>query len=134
MRIDAVPAAEFPDLYPRLKWHFDDFEARGGGECPAVDLVSDVLSGARQCWVAQDGDIWACALTKALIGRIGVVELTHCNGRERERWQEQLMAEIERWARHIGANRLRVICRPGHTRFLKEIKFRETHRVLERDL
>ena len=73
----------------------------------------------------------ACALTE--VCRKAVV-LAFCAGRDREEWRDEMVDEIKRWAKSRGLTRFRIICRPGWTREMKALGFKETHRVLEREI
>lgn len=133
MNILGVPPKDFPDMYPALEWHFQSFADRARGEATARRLVDEVMSGERQCWIAWDGKVRACALTKVLDSAIRTVEMTHCAGEGREDWQRQMIETLTSWAREIGSARFRTINRPGWARFLKTMGLQETHRVMEVD-
>lgn len=81
-------------------------------------------------WLALKGkEIKACALTE--VGD-GYVILDFCSGVDRHEWRDAMVDEIRRWGEFIGCKRMKVICRPGWAREIKG--FKETHRVLERDI
>jgi len=134
VEIIGIQAKDFPDVAGLLSWHFDSFEERSHGEANADELMSEIMNETRQCWIAWDEKVKACGLTQVLNHGIKVVEFTHCAGETREGWNELMINEIQRWSKHIGADRLRVINRPGHTKMLKGMGFKETHRVLEQDI
>lgn len=134
MNILGVQADEFWPVFPLVEWHFRSFEERSRGEVTAEDLAEEVMAMRKQCWIAWDGKVRACALTHVEEGRIKVVELTHCAGDGREDWQEPLVAELRSWAAFIGAQRFRTINRPGWTPVLRKMGLRETHRVMETDI
>lgn len=121
---------DFDQIFSQIEWAFDNFAERSGGEASKPEMARQVLDTERQCWLAVDKEIKAVALTRVQ-GK--AVELTHCTGRDREQWQEQIIMVISEWTKSIGAKHLRVICRPGWTKFLKGQGLRETHRVLEVD-
>jgi hypothetical protein len=134
MDIIGVPASDFPVMANAVAWHFDSFVDRSHGETDLEHLLMDVMNGERQCWMAWDGRVRACGLTQVLDDGMKVVELTHCAGDGREDWNALLIENLKEWSKHIGAKRFRVINRPGHTKMLKEMGFKETHRILEQDL
>lgn len=134
MQIFGVPSADFEKYKHHIVWHLQSFEDRSGGEATASDLAQEIMSGDKQCWLAWDGTLRACALTRVIEGNLKAVEVTQCAGHGREDWQEPIISEIRNWAKSIGATRLRTISRPGYTRFLKSMGLRETHRVMEQDL
>ena len=135
MQIIGVKPDELKDIGHALKWHFDSFIERSRGEENLDHLIAEVMSGHRQCWVAWDGKkVRACGLTQVLDHDIKIVEFGHCAGEGREDWAEMMVEELMRWAKHIGAKRFRTINRPGHTKMLKSMGFKETHRILEQDL
>lgn len=123
---------DFEQIFGQIEWAFNSFEERSRGEAKKQELAQEVIDTCRQCWVAVvDGEIKAVALTK-LYG-YDVVELTHCAGKDREQWQEEIIKVVSEWTKSMGAWRLRVICRPGWSKFLKGQGMKETHRVMEVD-
>lgn len=132
MAIIRLSALEFDSLFSSIEWAFDSFETRSKGEAKKPDMVHQILSDTRQCWLAVDNEIQAVALTE--VKKDGVVTLTHCAGRNRDDWAGDLVDAIEDWAKQIDAWRFRVVCRPGWTKFLKTKGLKETHRVMEIDL
>lgn len=134
MDIIGVPPDVFKQVGHSMAWHFNSFVDRSKGEENVDHLLGEVMNGHRQCWMAWDGKVRACGLTQVLDHDIKIVEFTHCAGEGREDWGELMVEELQRWAKHIGAKRLRVINRPGHTKMLKGMGFKETHRILEQDL
>ncbi len=132
MNIAGVQANQMMKLWPHVKDYFRSFEDLSKGELTAGELLTCVIDKKIQCWIATDGDVVkACALTE-VIGK--TVTLSFCAGRDREEWRDEMVDEITRWAKSIGVNRFRIICRPGWTRELKALGFRETHRILEREI
>ena len=132
MKIAGVQADQMMALWPHVKDYFRSCEDRSDGELSAGELLTHVIDKQLQCWVATDGEVVkACALTE--ISRKTVV-LAFCAGRDREEWRDEMVDEIKRWAKSIGLTRFRIICRPGWTRELKALGFKETHRVLEREI
>lgn len=134
MEIVGIPPKDFPAVSGLLSWHFESFVERSYGEESMEHLVGEVMDGTRQCWIAWDGAVKAVGLTLVANNAMKIVEFTHCAGEGRENWNELMVDEIRRWAKHIGAQRLRIINRPGHTKMLKGMGFKETHRILEQDI
>ena len=126
-----MPPGDMARVYPLVEWHFDSFAERSNGATLSTDLLTEVETEKKQCWIAWDDGVRACALTQVLTGRVKVVEVTHCAGKGREDWQGPIMEEIMNWARHIGATQLMTINRPGYTKFLKGLGLKETHRIME---
>jgi len=132
MTIVGVQSHQMMALWPHVKDYFRSFEDRSKGELTAGELLLRVLDSKLQCWIATDGkEVGACALTE-VIGK--TVVFAFCAGRNREEWRDAMVDEIEQWAAHIGANRVRIICRPGWVRELKGLGYKESHRVLEKDI
>jgi len=128
-----VQIAQMEAMWPHVEKYFKSFEQRSKGEVTAVGLLRQVMEGIRQCWVATDGDVVkACALTEICVGPLKTVMLNFCAGEDRDLWRDEIVRTIEEWAKSIDSKRVRIICRPGWTREIKG--YRETHRVLERDL
>ncbi len=132
MKIAGVQSAQMMAVWPHVKDYFRSFEDRSDGELTAGELLTCVIDKQLQCWIATDGEVVkACALTE--ISRKTVV-MAFCAGRDREEWRDEMVDEIKRWAKSIGVSRFRIICRPGWVRELKVLDFKETHRVLEREI
>ena len=132
MKIAGVQPDQMMALWPHVKDYFRSFEDRSDGELSAGELLTHVIDKQLQCWVATDGEVVkACALTE--VCRKTVV-LAFCAGVDREEWRDEMVDEIKRWAKSRGLTRFRIICRPGWTREMKALGFKETHRVLERQI
>lgn len=132
MRIRGLSADEIARARNALAPFFANFEKRSEGETFADELMEDCRKGIRQCWLAvDDAEIYAVTLTEVLENPMGTVVIGFCTGVKRELWWELMLDEIEAWASHRGARRLRVVARPGWAPVLKERGYRETHRVLE---
>jgi len=131
--IRGVQADELWDVWPHVAVYFKSFEDRAGGDLTAGQLLEQIVKKTRQMWVAIiDGKVKACALTQVMDPPAETVVLDFCAGEGREDWRDDMVAEIEAWARHLGKRRVRIICRPGWAREIKG--YRETHRVIEKDL
>lgn len=131
MRVTGVPKDHFLQWYPKLRWAFESFADRSSGTCTAEDLMGQVMAETSQCWMVWDGEPVAVALTEVQESRNKTVCMTHCAGRDRDKWQEPLVNEIRKWAKHIGATRFATVNRPGWTPFLRQMGLRETHRLME---
>jgi hypothetical protein len=125
--IRSVPAAQFPDVYPRIARYFASFVERAHGGLLPGFLESEVIAGRAHVLVpVVDGEICGCALTS--IAPDGTVTLAYCSGEGRASWQEAMMDAIER-----EAERVEVYGRPGWWRaMLKDRGYRVTHYVMER--
>jgi hypothetical protein len=135
MNIIGVPSTAVRTIWPHVEEYFASFEERAQGEVTAEELLSLVEAQHRQCWIAADNKkVWACALTRVDNNPLGTVQLDFCAGEDRDKWRDKLVHEIERWAAHRGAGRVRIICRPGWTKELRKLGYRETHRVLEKEM
>ncbi len=139
MNIVGIQSHQMMDVWPHVKDYFKSFEDRSKGELTAGELLTHVIDKRLQCWIALgDGtpgqnapDVKACGLTE--INKKTVV-FAFCAGADREEWRDEMVSEIEQWAAHIGSRRVRIICRPGWTRELKSLGYKESHRVLEKDI
>lgn len=135
MIIRGILPDEFGRAWGALEPFFRNFEERSRGEVTAEELREFCAVGLKQCWAAVDGTrIHAVALTEVLENPLKTVLLDFCTGVGREDWRDMMVETIRDWARHMGAQRFRAICRPGWTKELKALGLRETHRVLEEDL
>ena len=134
MKIEGVQPAQFPDVYPHIRWAFESFAGRDPDGSLPEDIAGQVLAQTSQCWVAFDDEIKAVALSEVRDGRAKSVLMTHCAGRDRQTWQEPLVEEIRNWARSIGATRFGTVNRPGWTPFLRKMGLQETHRLMEQEL
>jgi hypothetical protein len=126
--IRSVPAAQFPDVYPRIARYFASFVERAHGGLLPGFLESEVIAGRAHVLVpVVDGEICGCALTS--IAPDGTVTLAYCSGDGREDWQEAMIEAVEREAPNVE-----IICRPGWVRALRlaDRGYRETHRIMER--
>lgn len=130
--IVGIPAANALFLWPRVKHYFASFEDRSDGFVKAEDLIRAVVEKRRQMWLAVQPDGWkikACGLTEV---SPGLLVFDFCAGTDRHEWRDMMVDEICRWAKHMECRQVRIICRPGWAREIKG--FRESHRVLERNI
>ena len=134
MNVVGVTDEDFPYIYASIKWAFDSFAKRSNGTATAEDLAGQVMARTSQCWMVWDDEPIAVALTEVQESRKKTVCMTHCAGRDREDWQEDLVNEIKAWAKHIGAERFATVNRPGWTPFLRQMGLRETHRLMEQNI
>ena len=133
-KIHPVPAHGFMAIWPFVVGAFNSFAERCFSTT-VESLVQDILAEKRQCWIAVKGEeVKACALTKVGRGEEAVVDMTHCFGKDREMWQEDLVETIRAWAVELGAKRFRTYSRTGWTPLLKSMGLRETHRIMEQDI
>lgn len=131
--ITGVPVEQFGAVWPHVRTYFDGFVERSEGEVSVHDLLEGIASKDRQVWIAiEDKEVLACALTQVQDNPKGTVVIDFCSGKDRDKWRDKLVETIEQWAASLGSERVRIICRPGWTRELKN--YRETHRVVERDI
>lgn len=129
-----LQAKHVAEMWPMLKPAFDSFAERAA-DGTAHGYLADCLNKKRQCWIVYDGKLKAVALTQIERGEEKtILDLTHCYGEGREDWQKELVEEIRNWGRSVGAAHFRAICRPGWTKFLREMGLRETHRVMEQSI
>ena len=117
----------------RIGWALASFSE--SGETTPEDLLREIEARDRQLWLAVNGsDVMAVILTRVCANRLGTVEVTHCAGHDRKDWQDAAFRAIMHWALDRGSQRVRVVARPGWSKFLKGKGFRETHRILEADI
>ena len=132
MIVAPLPAEDIDKFWPLLEWAFVSFSERTDGDVTPDELKDDVREAAKQCWVALEGtDVRAVGLTEVQAhGRR--VWFNYCAGRGREDWQTQMVEEIEAWSKRIGARGVRTYSRTGWTPFLRDMGYRETHRIMEK--
>lgn len=96
----------------------------------------DALSeGRMQAWVAvADHQVIALMMTEIhTYPRGKVCQMIACVGEQMRDWVD-FISEVESWARKEGCVKMRPVARTGWSRVLARYGYRETHRILERDL
>lgn len=103
------------------------------------EIAADAMAGRiilALAWDAQNVSAKAMAgveILKDARGRLWC-HLIYCTGHDLPQWFD-LVDEIERWAKdHLGCSAMRATCRSGWVRPLKGKGYRETHRVVEKEL
>lgn len=135
IQIAGVQIDQMMALWPHVKDYFKSFADRSHGEVSAGQLLLQVMKGLRQCWVATNGEeVKACALTEVLKGQLPVVFLGFCAGKDRHEWRDEILDEIERWAQSKEITRIRTASRPGWKKELKDLGWKETHIVMEKEI
>jgi hypothetical protein len=112
--------------------------ARSSGKFEAPDIVRAVTRGEFQLWLGvterEAHPVQVILITRVLnYPRLRACELLACVGDDRESW-EDLLDEIERWARDRGCALMQPIARPGWERVLAKRGYRKTHVMLEKPL
>jgi hypothetical protein len=105
---------------------------------PLDGMLDAIISGKIQIALVWDEEAKAA---RALVGmqyrRLAgelVAEIIWLTGFGSKDWQH-LLPEMEQYLKaHVGANKIRPICRPGWWRLLKTKGYRQTHTVLEKSL
>lgn len=124
----ALPPHEIRENWDKLEPFFAEFERAAGGEYTRHDL-RNACGVSRQCWVAVvDRQIKGVGLTERTRASIW---LDYCTGKDSEEWARDMYRAVEAWAKGERVP-MKAYCRPGWVRLLKEMGFRETHRVMER--
>lgn len=112
--------------------------------------IADAAAGSRyftadDVWralEAAEAQLWLCWQDKPLAVAVTQLETTsrgkHCRiwimtGELREEWQD-LLPELEQWARREGCNLMRHEARPGWSRVLKRRGYDMPHVILEKEL
>lgn len=133
--VSGVLPADFPALYPHIKWAFESFSERSWEADRPEDFVDLVMTQKSQCWIAFiENEVVAVALTRVEDARERSVTMVNCSGRGREDWQEALVSTVQAWAKSIGATTFRAVCRPGWVPFLRTMGMRESHRLMEQKI
>jgi hypothetical protein len=133
LEIVGIKPDQIMDVWPHVSGYFESFQDRSKGELTAGELLLHVIEKRLQCWIALDGkEVKACALTE--LSGTNTVVFAFCAGKDREEWRDKMVDEIEKWTAHLKRGRVRIICRPGWVRELKGLGYKESHRVLEKDI
>jgi hypothetical protein len=100
------------------------------GHLSADEMREDLRLAKRQLWGIQGPDVLGIAITR-IAGK--TCEVVAATGKQTQTGQiEALYAHIERWAKDIGCERMRIIGRKGWLRKFPE--FTQTGIVIEKDL
>ena len=130
-RIRGIPVADVPDHWDRLEPFLQSVAERSAQRWPLNEIRRCCYNGVVQVWVVECGEDWkAVGLTEIKETAIEVLGVT---GSDRHLWQD-LFPEIEEWARKLGRAHMFINARPGWTKFLKGLGYREVHREFGKKL
>ena len=132
LSITAISADILDDWLDRIDWHLNSFCDRSGGSLTRERLINDIRSREYQCWVVMNGyEVMACALTFLQKDATKTCVISHCAGKQHEKWAGQLLATIKVWSHSLGSTKLEAITRPGWEKSLKAFGMVKTHVLLE---
>jgi hypothetical protein len=107
------------------------------GEMSLDYVLSQVLTGAMQLWVAQDtetGMIKAAGITTLVVyPERKSVRILHLGGADLPAWKDHI-EWIGTWGLAHGAVSVEAYCRPGITKAMKAFGFQKRFDVIELDL
>lgn len=123
-----MQSENFERFKDRLMPFLQNFADRSGGRVKVEDLIERIKDTDSQVWVC--GDFQAVAMT-----HIGpeYVSIDYCSGTDRADWQDDLLSEVEAWAKHHGCQRVFIFGRPGWSKWAKSKGFKEAHREMVRE-
>jgi hypothetical protein len=134
MNIAIVGAGDIMRLSPVLEPLIAPAVARSTGRMTTTDAFDLVEKEQARIWLAHDGDelLGAAFGRPVQYARRKALSIPFIAGRERQRWEAQMLAALEHGARYIGCDLLEGIGRPGFARILPG--FRVTGYAFEKDL
>lgn len=125
MKVVGVLSSDIIDEWESIAPFFANFATRSDGRWTVDDLVRAVGEKKKQIW--KVGDWQAVCLTSV---DTECVNIEACAGVRRHEWQDDLEAEIIKWARALGKRRVFAIVRPGWAKFMKAKGYKEKHREM----
>lgn len=133
MNVFCLGANEIDELWPLYGHHLERLE-REGGLLVASAIREDLKAERRQLWGYQAPEIIIVAVTELYQSPKGLMCLIQAGcGTETQKGQiEQIIFEIERWAKSQGCTRIRLGGRYGWKRRLKD--FSEVGIILEKEI
>ena len=131
MSVFCLGADDIERLLPAFAHHLERIE-RETEHLLAEGLVEDLKASTKQLWGFQDGAIKSVAITRvSKTSRGGLCEVVAAAGTTTKKETQQVLAEIEQWARSIGCTRVRFGGRRGWKRF---VDYAEVGIILEKEL
>lgn len=115
------------------RWVVD--AANGSRYFTVQDVSREIADGGAQLWIVWGADkpqaICVTQISTSSKGKYCSIWIMTGDGRES--WQD-LIGELEEWARHEGCKFMRNEARPGWTRIMKPFGYEHTHSIIEKDL
>lgn len=121
MSVFCLSAEQTDSFWPEYGHHLERLE-RETGLVLARSVREDLRAAQKQLWGFQDGAVvTGIAVTQVYETPLGrACECYGAAGTETARGQiDQILSEIERWARAVGCTRMRVVGRRGWKRRLR---------------
>lgn len=137
IRVIGLPTTDMPALWDRIAPFAQSTADRSHGRWPLNTIRREAMQGQTQVWIittdhGDHGGEWkAVALTS--IEKEAVMILAAV-GKDRELWQDELLAKIEQWAEALGRKYVIATARPGWSPLLRSKGYRETHREMTKSL
>lgn len=134
-----VPTETIFDVWPRLHAYAQKLQERSGGEVTPELILRKCASQEWMLWVALERDMQGSEVLGFLTTAIRddhrrTVIMLNLSGRNFEKWQDLGIAQVESWAREIGATHISGVCRDGLVRRMSKHGFRKTTNVIEKAL
>lgn len=108
-----------------------------GGDCHSPDDTLEALrAGRMQLWVAVSSEALDAVFVTRIVKHPGrtVAEVVIATGSGYQDWYAQFLETVEAWARANGADRVRLVARPGWQRVVKHFGYEPLHVELVKDL
>ena len=106
-----------------------------GGRISANDYLHELTLGSNQLWLSfDDNNICGVTITKICdFPNKKVCSIEICTGNNLANWWKDTVI-IEEWAKNLGCEQMFLHARTGFSKLLKELNYKQTHIVLEKDL
>ena len=127
--ITGVLAHEYAALRARFWPYLDGFASRSQGRVTADELDARIVGKEAQLWMA--GDFAAVCMTSLGADHVSI---DFCSGRERENWQDALVATIAAWGREQGKSWIIISGRPGWSKWARSRGYRAAHIEMVKEL
>jgi len=125
-----IPADEAEQIWPTVKPYIERALAKGQGEYTPEDILRAIQRRDMQLWQGQG----CVGVTQILAYPSGlkVVDILLTAGENLCEWLESSNETIYLWAKHIGADHVRVMGRPGWKKMLGHIGYEHAYTVMVR--
>lgn len=125
-----IPRSEVAGVWPRVRPFIERALAESQGEYTPEDILKAIERKDMQLWQGKG----YVGVTQIIIYPSGlkVVDILLTAGENLYEWLDSSNETIYRWAKHIGADQVRVMGRPGWQKMLKHIGYKHAYTVMTR--
>lgn len=122
VQVSFVPKDLAVEMWPKVRGYIESATTRTGGRYEPEDVLYEVLDGELLLWIAIEGkDVIGAATTRFMeYPRKKVLMVPFLAGEEFDKWGDDMLSILRKWASSNDCDMLEACGRPGWARVFKD--------------